>query len=78
MQKVSLVHTVGDTVFGVIVSVAGRLAPAASARRRCPRLFISVAVVCLPTESTIVNVSGLTHVPLVIASKKPPGALTWG
>ena len=33
---------------------------------------MSCAVVCLPAESTIVNTSGLTQAPLVIASKKPP------
>ena len=37
---------------------------------------MSVAVVCLPAESTIVNVSGLTQVPLVIASKNLPLAVT--
>jgi hypothetical protein len=38
--------------------------------------LISVAVVCLPAESTIVKVSGLTHVPFVIASKNLPLAET--
>ena len=41
-----------------------------------PTVLTSVAVVWRPIASTIVNVSGLTHAPLVIASNEPPEKLT--
>ena len=41
-----------------------------------PGWLISVAVVCRPVASTIVNVSGLTQLPFVSASKAPPDTVT--
>jgi len=39
-------------------------------------MLLSAAVIVLPAESTIANVTGLAQVPLVDARKKPPLAAT--
>jgi hypothetical protein len=41
-----------------------------------PTVLFRLAVVCRPTESLIVNTSGLTQVPLVIAENGIPAAST--
>ena len=63
------VHAASFTVVGVTTSADGAGVPGGA---WVPGVLMSVAVVVLPAESWIANVSGLTHVPLVVARKKPP------
>ncbi len=76
--KVFPVHDTWLIAVGEIESSGGGVGSGATGRVSEPGLFVSLAVVCLPDASTIVNVSGSTHTPVVIASKKPPLAATVG
>ncbi len=59
-----------------VESVALGAAVGAGGGVAVPGLLISVDVVWRPVASRIENVNGSTQVPLVMARKKPPVALT--
>ena len=68
---VQLLTPVRDTEVGVTTSVDG-VGTGVPGGAWVPGMLRSCAVVVLPAESWIVNVSGLTQVPLVVARKKLP------
>ena len=68
--------TVGACAVGVMTSAVGVGGVGGVGTVAVPKMLLSCAVVCRPTESTIVNTFGSTQVPLVTASKNPPDALT--